>query len=74
MHDANQQNNRSYQHYHPLEGVIEDAGTKTAERGIKCDTDAKNQQAGFVGDARRGFQQARPADELHRHCPNKSNQ
>ena len=74
MNDANQQDDSADQHHHSLERVVEDAGTKTAERGIERDTHAKNQQTGFVGNTRCGFQQPRPADELHRHCPDKRHQ
>ncbi len=74
MNDAEQQNERPQQHDQPLERIVEHAGAKAAESGIQRDADAENQQAGIIGHAGRGLQQACAADKLDRHGADKRHQ
>ena len=74
MHNAHQQNKGANKHHQTLHRIVQHAGAESAKRGIQRNADSEDDQACLVGNTRRRFQQACPADKLHRHCANKGHQ
>ena len=74
MHNADQQDDSADKHNHALHRIVQHAGAESAKRGIQRNADSEDDQACLVGNTRRRFQQACPADKLYRHCANKGHQ